>query len=39
MRERAVAGGGGKRRNGSKKVVVEGKDKRLRNREKGIVSR
>ena len=39
MRERAVAGGGEKRRNGSKKVVVEGKGKRLRNREKGIVSR
>ena len=39
MRERAVAGGREKRRNGNKKVVVEGKDKRLRNREKGIVSR
>lgn len=39
MRERAVAGGGEKRRNGNKKVVVERKDKRLRNRKKGRVSR
>lgn len=39
MRERAVAGGGGEEEMETRRWCVERKDRRLRNREQGIVNR